>query len=1134
MSMALTLFCLIINYLPKKRALRLKAVAVSEQNELTLLKKFLNQITIIMKKILLAIMLSAATFGAGATVPEFPEASPLAPLSLLKPDKPCELPAPSIPTTGAMNSNSPGLVKLPETALKTPVRREVREHQWGEWYTFKTGTLATPNGFYWYNSVMNINLPLQVKLLRRDATDDASASQLRFEGFLDEYDIFFDWNTETGSVTWEPVELTGVENPDEDIPATFEQIQPSDYNPKNVLRLFAFIVTMRWGTQSYGWNGCLEFVADDLPDASVDFSLDVTDYESGDATVSFNSIGSDVAEVRYGLFYVNNIYYDWWGDNDPRDTNLYVNGSYLKVGDILRNQISGFDTVSFTPAGNTYSRAHKFDRSGFWALAVMLLDRDGDEIGFEITRESVGLTEAGKWKDAGFVEFTDGYVSSSFDMYKKLYASGDVPELSLPAWASGSFTWKVALEQSTENPSLYRLVNPYSCDACPMTDATVDLGPRYYPHVYKFDKSHNYYYIFNLSNPQYPWAYITPTDLKVGGGHEPGDVRLEGMMSQYQSLEPENYSSTGYGTTLIYDPEGCVNSRNSKFEIRFPWYVDYRVGFSATWKDVVVEKMGEGVAQVKYTVLKADADSEGIYDRIDAGDPSLTIGTASQTGALDLSAFDVEPEYGRYTLYAVTYDASGNRHKEVTYSFVLYKHDYKFYSKAMLRESILEEGFGVPCGFYEVNVYVADDAEGHYFVSNPYGNHPILGEQVNCWTAFMDIDCSDPERVNIPEYTIPMHHEFYGTMTVQSMSNYYMNVGGYSADEVAAAGYFGSFRDGQVKLPGNGGIISVERGGTYFPISAENGFCLRFPWYIDYGFELVKEYNALTVKNIESGVARIAFAAVEQGSMSEAELKTAFDEGRIECFTPGDEGVIDLAQHGFEAFRSYTVAVASFDSEGGLREYKTAEVYLEGDYVAAGTGIYTDAFLQFIFYKDEIEDLIKPREVELFTCNETPGVIFVKNPFTDALANVGLPYCLSEYLPIDVTDPARVFIPRGCFGIASGSSRYYMYSKAETYRAQGIAEEDIPAEAFGTLSGGKIVIPTESLEFTGFDYDPEFPNPALVLELPENLAGVEAVGVEAVSGESEYFDLQGRRVKNPAAGFYLERRGATVKKVFIR
>ncbi len=46
--------------------------------------------------------------------------------------------------------------------------------------------------------------------------------------------------------------------------------------------------------------------------------------------------------------------------------------------------------------------------------------------------------------------------------------------------------------------------------------------------------------------------------------------------------------------------------------------------------------------------------------------------------------------------------------------------------------------------------------------------------------------------------------------------------------------------------------------------------------------------------------------------------------------------------------------------------------------------------------------------------------------------------------------------------------------------------------------------------------------------------GIEAIAVDAVNGEVEYFNLQGQRVENPAAGLYIMRQGSKVQKVLVK
>lgn len=63
------------------------------------------------------------------------------------------------------------------------------------------------------------------------------------------------------------------------------------------------------------------------------------------------------------------------------------------------------------------------------------------------------------------------------------------------------------------------------------------------------------------------------------------------------------------------------------------------------------------------------------------------------------------------------------------------------------------------------------------------------------------------------------------------------------------------------------------------------------------------------------------------------------------------------------------------------------------------------------------------------------------------------------------------------------------------------------------------------------------PSAIKVLSLDSNggdTTGIEAIAVDAVNGEVEYFNLQGQRVENPAAGLYIMRQGSKVQKVLVK
>lgn len=57
---------------------------------------------------------------------------------------------------------------------------------------------------------------------------------------------------------------------------------------------------------------------------------------------------------------------------------------------------------------------------------------------------------------------------------------------------------------------------------------------------------------------------------------------------------------------------------------------------------------------------------------------------------------------------------------------------------------------------------------------------------------------------------------------------------------------------------------------------------------------------------------------------------------------------------------------------------------------------------------------------------------------------------------------------------------------------------------------------------------------SITFVLTEAASGIEGVDVEAIDAKAEYYNLQGVRVENPAAGLYIRRQGNKVTKVIIR
>ena len=111
---------------------------------------------------------------------------------------------------------------------------------------------------------------------------------------------------------------------------------------------------------------------------------------------------------------------------------------------------------------------------------------------------------------------------------------------------------------------------------------------------------------------------------------------------------------------------------------------------------------------------------------------------------------------------------------------------------------------------YEVEILESEQKPGKYRLVNPYGeifpyNAPGDWDDSQDWP--IDIYASNPDRVYFPEQELGIDWGV-GTITIQSAGYYYMSVGN-SADEVAAAGFFGTLKDGVITMPTKGVFVGA-------------------------------------------------------------------------------------------------------------------------------------------------------------------------------------------------------------------------------------------------------------------------------------------------------------------------------------
>ena len=309
---------------------------------------------------------------------------------------------------------------------------------------------------------------------------------------------------------------------------------------------------------------------------------------------------------------------------------------------------------------------------------------------------------------------------------------------------------------------------------------------------------------------------------------------------------------------------------------------------------------------------------------------------------------------------------------------------------------------------YQVEIQENLENPGIYRLVNPFGaNYPYNdpGDWDTTQDYYLEINAQDPEGVYIP--LCQMGTDWgYGYWKIWSFANYYMVRQDKTLEEVKAAGYCGTFKDGMITFPANTLLFGMTdyNDGSYYGSNGSGQFLIAMPGVVlaDYSGEVA--YTGL-FNAVDGSIAAVAEATlgadVEEGLLAVVSASESVDAtavamaaGSIETVSISASGEVKVPMPANAASGKYNIVLVTV---GGGKAQKVAYATfkytsaVEETWTEVSTGnyeyslLYEEPFTEgATLYKSDLDATrykIAPwgNESELiFTYNQETGEIYVQ------------------------------------------------------------------------------------------------------------------------------------------------------------
>lgn len=428
-------------------------------------------------------------------------------------------------------------------------------------------------------------------------------------------------------------------------------------------------------------------------------------------------------------------------------------------------------------------------------------------------------------------------------------------------------------------------------------------------------------------------------------------------------------------------------------------------------------------------------------------------------------------------------------------------------------EDFLASVFGLDIVTYDLEIRENDIYPGIYRLMNPYGEAwPLYVEGITDLDNdyYIQIDARDPEGVYIDMSNLGVDIG-YGICYAYSKAANYL-AGGYSLEEIKAAGYCGTLKDGIITFPMNTLYMYLpEYNSTGLYYANSNGaFRVALPGYeiTDYTVDVTYK-GRLTAPDEENHFA-VATVAIgdDVESARVAMVKTSDVNAAINAILEGTVSTTEITQETegqdlqflLDGDGDYVIAAISYaENEAKEAGYATFSYVstAKNEWESLGTGLYTDDYVGSLYQIGNIT-----YEVEVQANIENPGLYRLVNPYNGnvfPISGYSWDDTKKYYMEINACDPEGVYIPLQSMGCDFGYGEFYVYSLAANYLDNGYSLEDAKAAGVcGTLVDGVITFPVDVLASYEGNDGPYYGNRngAFCLVLPDAVSTYSTQSIE--------------------------------------